>query len=377
MSSCDTRHPHAHFGFEVVSGYFVFDEPTRNPASFPAIPENFGLLPNRTWSSLVADVQQWNEEAQAAGKGTEYKLVFAARHGEGFHNVAEAKYGTEAWDAKWALLNGDGEAIWGPDPELTPIGEDQARSVNREWQRQLHLSSQSKDHAPLPTKLFSSPLKRSSRTLQLSYEGLLLPPGTIPPGGEGKAVGAPYVKEDLREQYGNDNTCINRSTKSEIQRNFPHFEIEQGFTEEDERFKVSLAEGREVAKVLGRSSIEAPYITDGLRENYRDVHTCDERSTRSVVKGYNPGWTIEPGFTEEDGAFGKIHETVDEMTTRVAKALKDIFQLSKGHQVIHISSHSGVMESLWRATNHKHFKPATGAIVPLVVKFDPTSSSLN
>lgn len=207
-------------------------------------------------------------------------------------------------DAKWALLNGDGESIWGPDPELTPIGEDQARSVNREWQRQLHLSSQSKDHAPLPTKLFSSPLKRSSRTLQLSYEGLLLPPGTIPPGGEGKAVGAPYVKEDLREQYGNDNTCINRSTKSEIQRNFPHFEIEQGFTEEDERFKVSLTEGREVAKVLGRSSIEAPYITDGLRENYRDVHTCDERSTRSVVKGYNPGWTIEPGFTEEDGAFG-------------------------------------------------------------------------
>lgn len=36
--------------------------------------------------------------------------------------------------------------------------------------------------------------------------------------------------------------------------------------------------------------------------------------------------------------------------------------------VIHISSHSGVMESMWRATNHKQFKPATGAIVSVCMR---------
>lgn len=198
-------------------------------------------------------------------------------------------------DAKWALLNGDGESTWGPDPELTPLGEDQARAVNAEWRRQLSLAAQGQDAAPLPTKLFSSPLKRSARTLQLSYEGTLLPPGTKPPGGAGEPVGPPYVKEDLREQYGNDNTCIARSTRSEVQASFPHFEIEPGFTEEDQRFKVRLNDSKVV---------DAPWITDGLRENYRDEHTCDARSTRSEVARCYPGWRIEEGMTEEDERFG-------------------------------------------------------------------------
>jgi hypothetical protein len=29
---------------------------------------------------------------------TSYKVLFLARHGEGYHNLAEAFYGTEAWD---------------------------------------------------------------------------------------------------------------------------------------------------------------------------------------------------------------------------------------------------------------------------------------
>lgn len=28
----------------------------------------------------------------------QYKVLFMGRHGEGVHNVAEAFYGTEAWD---------------------------------------------------------------------------------------------------------------------------------------------------------------------------------------------------------------------------------------------------------------------------------------
>lgn len=33
----------------------------------------------------------------SAGKA-DYKILYLGRHGEGFHNVAEAFYGTAAWD---------------------------------------------------------------------------------------------------------------------------------------------------------------------------------------------------------------------------------------------------------------------------------------
>lgn len=311
MSSVDTP-------FEAVTGYFVYDQVEKVPGGFPAVDDNFGLLPSQTWSQLVGDLKRFNSGAQSAGSNEQYKLVFAARHGEGFHNVAEAKYGTEAWDAKWAMLTGDGELVWGPDPELTPLGEDQARAINDAWKQQLVEANAGKDAAPLPTKLFSSPMKRSSRTLQLSYEGILLPPGTIPKGPNGKQVGPPYVKEDLREQYGNDNTCIARSTKTQIQRNFPRFEIEPGFSEEDQRFKVRLQEadgdsGKREEGSKGRT-MDVPLITEGLRENYRDEHTCDERSTRSVIAKYNEGWEIEEGFSEEDRLFG-VSPRVCEYTT--------------------------------------------------------------
>ena len=32
-----------------------------------------------------------------------YRLLFLGRHGEGYHNVAEDEYGTEAWDVRVSL----------------------------------------------------------------------------------------------------------------------------------------------------------------------------------------------------------------------------------------------------------------------------------
>jgi broad specificity phosphatase PhoE len=180
---------------------------------------------------------------------------------------------------------------WGPDPELTPLGEDQAREVNAAWKTQIERLDKGLDAAPLPTRLFSSPFKRSAMTLLLTYEGILLPPGTTPSiSKQVTPVSAPYVKEDLREQYGDDHEAVHRSSKSTIQKSFPDYEIEKSFTEQDERFKVS--------------GTAPPVILEGLRENYRDEHTCDERSTKSQVAAYTPGWSIEEGFAEKDERFG-------------------------------------------------------------------------
>ncbi|PWN22720.1 hypothetical protein BCV69DRAFT_275647 [Microstroma glucosiphilum] len=346
--------------FTVVPDWFIYDGSADEEAAFPAITDNFGLVEGKQWGDLLNEVRRLNESSMSSGSSERYKLVYAARHGEGWHNVAESKYSTKEWDAKWALLTGDGEMTWGPDPELTPLGEDQARDVNAAWKVQIQRLQKGLDAAPLPTRLFSSPFKRSAMTLLLTYQGILLPPGTTPSDVKGVTpVPAPYVKEDLREQYGDDHEAVHRSSKSNIQQSFPNYEIEKSFTEHDERFKVSP------------STAAPPIILEKLRENFRDEHTCDERSTRSQVAAYTPGWEIEEGFAEQDEKFGVIHESIDAMTYRVADALRDIFHIAAPDEVIHISSHSGVMESLWRVTGRRDFKPATGAIVPLLVKWSP------
>lgn len=49
---------------------------------------------------------------------TTYKVVYLARHGEGYHNTAERKYGSEQWNCRWAMLNGDGVMTWVRDSKM-------------------------------------------------------------------------------------------------------------------------------------------------------------------------------------------------------------------------------------------------------------------
>lgn len=48
------------------------------------------------------------------------------------------------------------------------------------------------------------------------------------------------------------------------------------------------------------------------------------------------------------------------MTQRLEDALSFVWQLADGHDVINITSHSGAMQSLFRAVHHDDFKPKTG-----------------
>jgi len=143
-----------------------------------------------------------------------YKVLFLGRHGEGYHNVAELKYGQKAWDEKWALLDGDGELTWGPDPRLTAIGASQAKSAHAAWEREMLRS------VPIPQKYYCSPLTRAILTLELTFVDVL--PADI----------KPIIMEDCREEYG-EHTCDKRRTRSDIHSDFPGFAFEDGFEEED------------------------------------------------------------------------------------------------------------------------------------------------
>lgn len=70
---------------------------------------NYGLI-NRSYSTdkefdRYGKKTQWQRFEhyvdtlnRKADKNTQYKVLFMARHGEGYHNAAESYYGTPAWN---------------------------------------------------------------------------------------------------------------------------------------------------------------------------------------------------------------------------------------------------------------------------------------
>jgi hypothetical protein len=95
--------------YSTVIGLFQQDDPETDPANFDYSKTNLGLI-NRSYptdAEFDPDKRktQWQRfeyyvrHLQRTGEGNiTYKLLYMGRHGEGYHNVAEAFYGTEAWD---------------------------------------------------------------------------------------------------------------------------------------------------------------------------------------------------------------------------------------------------------------------------------------
>lgn len=105
--------------------------------------------------------------------------------------------------------------IWGPDPDLTDVGKDQALMAHNSWKAELAFG------LPLPEKFYCSPMTRALRTHTIIFNGIV---GETP-----KTV----ILENCREEYG-DHTCDKRKSRSLIQSAFPDVKLEDTFTEEDQ-----------------------------------------------------------------------------------------------------------------------------------------------
>lgn len=71
--------------------------------TYDMLNDSFGLIdksPNR-WRNLITQINMLNANSDGL---TAYKLFYVARHGEGYHNVGEAKYGTAEWDCVRGLI---------------------------------------------------------------------------------------------------------------------------------------------------------------------------------------------------------------------------------------------------------------------------------
>lgn len=234
ISVSEEARKNVHFNFSTPTSYFLPSLESTNPAAFDPTTSNFGLIP-RSYDSDeserkheeegLTDWQRFNRHLSIlntqAPDGTFYYVLFLARHGQGYHNLAEAFYGTLPWDCYWAELSGDPDSdiIW-EDARLSKLGQSQAREHSKFWAKQLD-----EEKMPAPKRWYVSPMDRACKTLEITFEPL---------AKAGKVQGwKPIVKELLRETNG-IHTCDRRSPRSVITSRYPEYVIEDGFTEQDE-----------------------------------------------------------------------------------------------------------------------------------------------
>ncbi|RPD62745.1 phosphoglycerate mutase-like protein, partial [Lentinus tigrinus ALCF2SS1-7] len=252
--------------YSIVTGFFAQDHPDADAEAIGALPPRFGLLddsPDR-WEKFKARIDALNA---AASPGSQYKVFFFSRHGQGFHNVAEAKYGTEVWDDHWSKLNGDGELVWGPDPDLTQLGIDQAKAAREAWATERAFG------IPLPERHYASPLQRALRTFHETFVGAEFLDGIAPPP-------PCTILEYLREESG-EHTCDKRSPRSVIAEKFPSsiYDFEEGFSEEDTFWN---ADEREIKAHV---TVRARQVFDRIFSSDKETYICISAHS-GIINGF-------------------------------------------------------------------------------------------
>lgn len=261
--------------YSTVGGYFLQDLNSTDPSTFDYTAVNFGLI-NQTyigsscyganytqWQKFAAEVARLNIEAP---RGTEYKLLFIGRHGEGFHNAAETFYGTPAWNCYWAEVNGNATADW-EDAKLTANGIAQAQKANAFWQSEVK-----NQKITLPQSFYTSPLYRCLATANLTYGA----------GLELKHGFQPTIKELLREGVS-IHTCDHRSNKTYIHNSFPAYKFEPGFKEYDELWNGVTTETGTAQDVRSKALLDDVFTNDDSTYISMTTHSGEAASILRVL----------------------------------------------------------------------------------------------
>ncbi|KAI0768927.1 phosphoglycerate mutase-like protein [Irpex lacteus] len=237
--------------YSTVPGFFLQDHPSAIASQIGALPDRFGLIDSSTerWDRFKIKIQQLN--VQGAENGETYKVFFLGRHGQGWHNVGEAKYGTQAWDDHWSKLNGDDTITWGPDPLLTPAGIEQARDARRAWAKEIPFG------IPVPSRHYASPLKRALDTWTTVF------------AEDGAGV---IVLENCREEYG-EHTCDKRSSLSHLRSVYPSptYTFEPGFEEEDPLWIAETRESKAHVAARALNVLDVCFREDNAQDAYISI----------------------------------------------------------------------------------------------------------
>jgi broad specificity phosphatase PhoE len=151
---------------------------------------------------------------------------------------------------------GDDELQWGPDAELTLLGEEQARSVGSIWRKEL----QSCPPVPRPTLFYCSPLRRTAKTLGLTFQDVLDIDDSV------------MVREKLREKL-DCHTPDQRMDMKVMRGEHPSWPIEEDASEEDKLWFRDQAETFEEYRARAGEVVE---------EIFSRTDRCKDASSMSL-----------------------------------------------------------------------------------------------
>jgi bisphosphoglycerate-dependent phosphoglycerate mutase len=77
----------------------------------------------------------------------------------------------QEWERYWARINGNDTIVWGPDPDLTALGIEQAEAANAMWREHTKLG------LPTPDVIYTSPFRRSIKTSIITFNRWFYPDG--------------------------------------------------------------------------------------------------------------------------------------------------------------------------------------------------------
>lgn len=117
------------------------------------------------WERFTNHVAALNHRADG---NAVYKLLYLARHGEAYHNVAQSYYGSQCWDCYWSQQDGNGSTTW-RDAEMTPNGVRQMLAANTFWRE-----TAPELKIPFPESFYVSPMARTLSTANLTFASLPL-----------------------------------------------------------------------------------------------------------------------------------------------------------------------------------------------------------
>jgi broad specificity phosphatase PhoE len=156
----------------------------------------------------------------------------------------------------WSLLDGNATATWA-DADLTPAGIAQAQTAHDFWASRI-----AREEMHTPDAYFVSPLTRALRTANITFSALDLP--------KNAAAFRPLVMESLREGISL-HTCDHRRSRSYISRLFPGWEIEEGFSEEDELWNRVTAETSAAQDVRSKGALDKMFERTDTKDLFVSV----------------------------------------------------------------------------------------------------------
>lgn len=174
----------------------------------------------KTWTGFESQLATAIDSAP----GRQIKVLYFVRHAEGIHNQAEREFGTERWEAEYALSDAY------LDADLTAFGRDDARSKGPPA-----LEIERERGMPAIERVVVSPMARAIDTAQLFLDERFGP--------------RPFVAiESCRETLGR-HTCDKRSTRDTLALRFPVVDFSRIRSNEDELWSPSHRETLEELKV--------------------------------------------------------------------------------------------------------------------------------